>query len=112
MIYAISDIHGCIEDLKNKMMLVDLSKDNRILFLGDYIDYGKNSGQVLNYIYTLQQTYGKEKVIVLKGNHEAMLLEWIDEYRKQLPPFMDSMAYDSWLKTDSEQKYRLKLIVQ
>lgn len=105
MIYAMSDIHGCIEELTRQMECVDLSGENRIVFLGDYIDYGRNSGQVLRYIYDLQQKYGKEKVIALKGNHEAMLLEWIDEYNKKLTPLMEAMAYDSWLKTDSEHRY-------
>ena len=105
MIYAMSDIHGCIEELEKKMALVDLGGDNRIIFLGDYIDYGRNSGPVLRYINDLQQRYGGEKVTVLKGNHEAMLLGWIDEYNKELTPIMEEMAYDSWLKTDSEHRY-------
>ena len=32
MIYAMSDIHGCIEDLQKQMEQVDLSGDNRIVF--------------------------------------------------------------------------------
>ena len=40
MIYAMSDIHGCIEELQKQMEQVDLSGKNRIIFLGDYIDYG------------------------------------------------------------------------
>lgn len=46
MIYAISDIHGCIYELKQKMSRVELSGKNRIVFLGDYIDYGEYSFQV------------------------------------------------------------------
>ncbi len=106
MIYAMSDIHGCIDALKQKLELVDLSGDNRIIFLGDYIDYGSDSGGVLRYIYDYQNKHGKDKVIMLKGNHEAMFLEWIDEFGKKITPLMDAMAYDSWLKTDSEQDYK------
>ena len=102
MIYAMSDIHGCLEELKEKMGYIDLSGNNRLIFLGDYIDYGPKSGQVLRYIYELQQKYGSEKIVVLKGNHEAMLLEWIDEFNKRITPFMETMVYDSWLRTDSE----------
>ena len=47
MIYAMSDIHGCIEELKDQMRDVDLGGYDRIVFLGDYIDYGQCSGQVL-----------------------------------------------------------------
>ena len=106
MIYAMSDIHGCIEELKEQMKYVDLSGNNRLILLGDYIDYGHSSGQVLRYIYDLQKEYGEEKIIVLKGNHEAMFLEWIDEFGKKYTPQMET-AYDSWLKTDSEYGYNV-----
>ncbi len=105
MIYAMSDIHGCLDALKEKMKLVDLSGDNRIIFLGDYIDYGPDSGGVLRYLYDLCRKAEKEKVVMLKGNHEAMLLEWIDEFKKPVTPLMEAMSYDSWLKTDSEHGY-------
>ena len=72
MIYAMSDIHGCIDELKEMMKKVDIAENNRIVFLGDYMDYGDNSYQVLKYLKDLQGRYGVEKVIVLKGNHEQM----------------------------------------
>ena len=75
MIYAMSDIHGCIGDLRNQMKQVDLSGENRIAFLGDYADYGDSSYQVLKYIWDLQKKYGEEKVVVLKGNHEQMFID-------------------------------------
>jgi serine/threonine protein phosphatase 1 len=85
------------------MELVDLSGENRIIFLGDYIDYGDSSCQVLQYIWQLQKRYGDKKVVVLKGNHEQMFLEWIDDYRN---PFSDGtediMTFNDWLRTDFE----------
>lgn len=101
MIYAMSDIHGCIEELRNQMDQVDLNGENRIVFLGDYIDYGDSSFQVLKYIWDLQNEYGEEKVKVLKGNHEQMFLEWIDDYRN---PYSDGtedyMTFNDWLRSD------------
>ena len=98
MIYAMSDIHGCIEELQKQMEQVDLSRDNRIVFLGDYIDYGDSSYQVLKYIWDSQKEYGEEKVVVLKGNHEQMFLEWIDDYRN---PYFDGtedyLTFNDWL---------------
>lgn len=103
MIYAMSDIHGCIEELKEQMEYVDLSGDNRIVFLGDYIDYGDSSCEVLQLIQEIQKQYGDEKVVVLKGNHEQMFLEWIDNYGN---PYSDGTEYDlafnDWLRTDFE----------
>lgn len=104
MIYAMSDIHGCIEDLKKQMRYVDLCRENRIIFLGDYIDYGYSSCQVLQYLWELQEQNGEEKVIVLKGNHEQMFLEWIDDYRN---PYSDKtegrFIWNDWLRTDFER---------
>ncbi len=105
MIYAMSDIHGCMEELEEQMKNVDLSGDNRLILLGDYIDYGHKSGQVVRYIYELQNRYGKDKVVVLKGNHEAMFLEWIDEFGKTMN--RNVLPYDSWLISDSEQNYNV-----
>lgn len=71
MIYAMSDIHGCLEALIEKMKYVDLSENNKIIFLGDYIDYGPQSGQVLQYLYNLQKEYGVNKVIVEEYKREV-----------------------------------------
>ena len=102
MIYVMSDIHGCLDALKKKMNYVDLSRDNLLVFLGDYIDYGAKSGQTLRYIYSLQKKHGKEKVIALKGNHEAMLLEFLDEFKGSVSAVQEGYALDSWLRTDSD----------
>lgn len=84
MIYAMSDIHGCINELKQNMDLIGLDGEDCIIFLGDYIDYGSDSCRVLQYIRGLQEQYGDKKVIVLKGNHEQMFLEWIDDHSGKL----------------------------
>lgn len=57
MIYAMSDIHGCLEDLQKQTEQADLDGENRIVFLGDCIDYGDNSRQVLQYIREMQEKY-------------------------------------------------------
>ncbi len=106
MIYAISDIHGCYEQLVEKLKAVDLENDNKIVFLGDYIDYGDNLFKVLECLYKLQHKYGSEKVIVLKGNHEEMFLEWIDEYRNIKSIRGVSFAFNDWLRNDIEDGYK------
>ena len=103
MIYAMSDIHGCIDELKQNMELVDLGDENRIIFLGDYMDYGAASCEVLQYIKEQQERYGDKKVIVLKGNHEQMFLEWIDDYSRTGSGGDDDFpVYNDWLLTDLE----------
>ena len=85
----------------------DLPGNNTLVFLGDYIDYGEYSGQVLRYIYDLQKEYGDDKVVVLKGNHEADLLDWIDEYKQiSVSEFETLLSFNPWLKNDAESGYK------
>lgn len=76
-VYSISDIHGCYEALVDTLSLVDLesNKNNKLLFLGDYISRGKDSCKVLYHIKNLEERYPTQ-VVVLIGNHEQMFLDW------------------------------------
>ena len=73
-IYAMSDIHGCLDAFEDSLSLVDLSGDNKLVLLGDYI-HGPDSFGVLDKIMRLQQKYGSHKIIALLGNHEEMALD-------------------------------------
>lgn len=73
-IYAISDIHGHLEEFNKALELIDLSGDNRLVLLGDYIHEGSDSYGVLDRVMALEEKYGTEKVIVLLGNHEVWAL--------------------------------------
>lgn len=74
-IYAMSDIHGCLQEFEAALDLVDLSGDNKLILLGDYIHSGADSYGVLKKIINLQQKYGNEKIIALMGNHEEIVIE-------------------------------------
>lgn len=78
-IYAISDIHGQLDLLKEAVGQIDLHHDILVL-CGDYIDGGNHSYQTLVYIRSLQQKY-LDHVIVLKGNHEQWLISWLNHQR-------------------------------
>jgi serine/threonine protein phosphatase 1 len=71
---AIGDIHGCYRPFYELVIkVIDLRKDDRLILLGDYIDRGFQSREVIDFIIDL-----KEKgfdIVPLTGNHEAMLLE-------------------------------------
>lgn len=80
MILAISDIHGNLSALKKIWDCIKpLIKYGRskLIMLGDYIDRGHESYECLQMAHDLQQEYGKDKVIVLKGNHEAWFMDFI-----------------------------------
>lgn len=106
--YSIGDIHGYLGEFDAALGHIDLSDDSRLILLGDYIDYGPDSGGVLRYIRDLQRRYGPERVIALRGNHEESLLEWLDTYggpgagepgEYGLPPWNDWLDYDTGFDT-------------
>ena len=75
-IFAIGDIHGCYDRLKTLMekIPIDCSRDT-LIFIGDYIDRGPHSVEVVDYLIHLKKRV--PEVIFLKGNHEDMLDKFI-----------------------------------
>jgi serine/threonine protein phosphatase 1 len=83
-IYAVGDIHGRV-DLLNQLLdqiAADAAATRNgqtvLAFLGDYVDRGPQSKAVVDALMQLKQT-GEEQVILLKGNHEAALLDFLDD---------------------------------
>ncbi|EPD52312.1 hypothetical protein HMPREF1210_01665 [Paenisporosarcina sp. HGH0030] len=76
-ILAISDIHGCLDEFKELLTLVnyDSAKDDLIL-LGDYMDRGRYSKDV---IYFVKELVERQKAIALKGNHDQLFYDWLKD---------------------------------
>ncbi len=75
-IFAIGDIHGCFSKLCALMDKIKIDRDNDILlFLGDYIDRGPSSFEVVEYLIDLKKHF--QKIVFLKGNHEEMLENYL-----------------------------------
>lgn len=111
---AIGDIHGCHKELKvliNGMIKGGNYKPNedRLIFLGDYVDRGDNSRLTIRYIRYLQKKYNN--VIALKGNHEDMLADsvlrgYMLYDRKTL---RDYSGFEKQLKNDAKWIDKLPL---
>lgn len=101
-IFAISDIHGHIDELNEALKLIDLDDtDTTLVFLGDYIN-GRDSYAVLDRVMDLQARYGTGKVITLMGNHEWEVLEGfntIDDADDILQEGKDPEPYIKWIKS-------------
>lgn len=73
-IYVIGDIHGRFEELSLILKrIIPLRKQDKLIFLGDYIDRGLKSREVINKLIELKKEYPNQ-VITLKGNHEWLML--------------------------------------
>jgi serine/threonine protein phosphatase 1 len=68
--FAIGDIHGETEHLACLISrLPGLTSEDTLVFLGDYLDRGPNSKQVVQYLMKLPSQI-ESQVICLRGNHE------------------------------------------
>src|SRR5689334_21745942 len=75
--FAIGDIHGDLDALfKLLATFPTLTKDDTVVFVGDYIDRGPKSAQVIDYIRKMHEST-PAKVVALRGNHEDAWLRVI-----------------------------------
>ena len=73
--YAIGDIHGCYGKLRNLLdhcMAHRGARDFRLVFLGDYVDRGEQSREVVELLIETQ-AQAPDRIVCLKGNHAAVL---------------------------------------
>lgn len=69
---AIGDIHGCNIALTNLLHVIRPKREDKIIFLGDYIDRGPSSREVIETLLELKRS---SSPIFLRGNHEMMILQ-------------------------------------
>jgi serine/threonine protein phosphatase 1 len=76
-IFAVGDIHGSFDRLQALMekIPIDFARDT-LVFIGDYIDRGPASVEVVDYLIDLKKRV--PEIIFLKGNHEDMLEKYLD----------------------------------
>ena len=79
-LFAIGDIHGCLSQLTilhKKILTHDKFdvKNDLLIYLGDYIDRGNNSKEVINQILKLKNN--KIKTINLMGNHDEFMIDFL-----------------------------------
>lgn len=75
-IFAIGDIHGHFATFRALMHRLQLTKEDRVVCLGDMIDRGPDSAGLIQMLRT------DERIVCIKGNHEQMALRSITEHGK------------------------------
>lgn len=82
---VIPDVHGCYFTLLALMEKIKVVPDDQLFFLGDYVNKGPHNRKVLEYIFDLQQQH--ERLYLLRGNHEQMYLDCLNNYSDMLIPY-------------------------
>jgi serine/threonine protein phosphatase 1 len=73
--YAIGDVHGCLNTLKDLIQTIGPNADDLVIFTGDLVDRGAHSKQVIDYIIDAQDAGYNFQVVC--GNHDNMFLNVI-----------------------------------
>jgi len=86
VIYAVGDIHGMYDQLTKLLSAIKKDAKRRyskrskiIVYLGDYIDRGPQSREVVDLLMSKPLSHHGFKEIFLKGNHEEMMIDYCDE---------------------------------
>jgi serine/threonine protein phosphatase 1 len=71
--YVIGDVHGCLRPLQRLLEKIAPLPGDEVVFIGDYIDRGPQSREVVQHLLGLPF-----RCVFLLGNHERMLLDYLD----------------------------------
>ena len=71
---VIGDIHGGLRALHQILERAKVTKEDTLIFLGDYVDGWSESPQVLDLLIELNK---KQNCIFIRGNHDELLLDWL-----------------------------------
>jgi len=83
--FAIGDIHGDYEALIKLLgLLPPLDEGDTLVFVGDYLDRGPRSAEVIAFLRELPQNT-PAKVVLLRGNHED---GWLRVLERGWPEFV------------------------
>lgn len=75
-LFVVGDIHACPAELEALIHSLSLHREDRLVFLGDYIDRGPGSREVIDFLLGLKGS-GEGELVFLKGNHEDMFLHYL-----------------------------------
>jgi serine/threonine protein phosphatase 1 len=100
---AIGDVHGGLKALVQLLKRIDITTDDKLIFLGDYVDGWSDSANVVTYLIQL----GKQNTcIFLRGNHDDLVHNWLKtgELNEQWLQHGGQSSIDAYRNFTSEKK--------
>ena len=74
--WAIGDVHGCAQTLDALLARLDLTPEDEVVFVGDYVDRG-----VIERLVRMEADAAAGRgpaVVALRGNHDQMMLGYVE----------------------------------
>ena len=101
-VYAIGDVQGCFDELRQLLVQVNFGTGDRLWFVGDLVNRGPKSADTLRFV----QDLGDRAVVVL-GNHDLHLVTQFEGFERtrrddsfaDVLEAPDAGALVGWLRT-------------
>ncbi len=71
---VIGDVHGALRALEQVMERANVTANDTLIFLGDYVDGWSDAATTVNYLIQLKTTHN---CVFIKGNHDELFLNWL-----------------------------------
>lgn len=93
----IGDIHGNIDDLLRIFERFDYPPKTNYLFLGDYVDRGSNSPEVILLLLCLKILY-PTSLYMIRGNHECETITSVYGFKNDCDKIFNNKVYQKFMK--------------
>lgn len=99
--FVIGDIHGGLKGLQQILNRCNLKKEDKIIFLGDYVDGWSESDTVIDYLITIKDN---QNCVFLRGNHDDLLLNYLKtkQFNKEWFQHGGESTIEAYQKVDSK----------
>lgn len=95
---VIGDIHGQFFDMMHMYEKMVKPPVAHLLFLGDYVDRGIFSVEVLIFLFALKACF-PNRVTMLRGNHECRAMTEFFTFREECIRKYDQEVYEMFMET-------------
>ncbi|MEM6719811.1 MAG: metallophosphoesterase [Bacteroidota bacterium] len=72
--FAIGDIHGGLKALTQVLERAQVTPEDTLIFMGDYVDGWSESAELIDFLIQLNT---QQKCIFIRGNHDVWCHEWL-----------------------------------
>lgn len=78
---VIGDIHGGFKGLEQALSRAKINPDDRLIFLGDYVDGWSESAETVGFLIALSK---ENRCVFIRGNHDDLCFKWLAQGEKPM----------------------------
>ena len=102
--FAIGDIHGGFKALIQVLNQLELTEEDHLIFMGDYVDGWSEAAQVIDFLIDFSKKFN---CIFIKGNHDVWCENWLKDENDVNPSWFmhgGKETIDSYAGFSKEEK--------